>query len=545
MLPEGLSVTKQFSKRFVLDRGIYNFEKKIISLYGYHEYDENLLISYFGKNYKDSTILNFERDFRDRVVNNFWVVPSTDSLLVKTGEGNMFIFHPLRETLARIKFIDDEKIANFAFSPNNRFFVRVLLNQGIVEIRKTNSRVLQLSRSFPDSKIKLMAFTPSGKNLVLSDGNKIWNWDIEQDTVHQFSDFYISNKQTRAFDSGLYVHLLTSGKLIFQNFNLDNKANNKVIDLYTGQLEVLEKGTLFSRFFKSKGKMYFDDRFGTFTNLLDQEEIITFPQSINGIASMNFSPKGNLVGLIHGPYGEFTLWNVKQKRVVFSKTGIETLYKAEIDLADSLIALSSKNLIFILDAKSGAEKAIIPIETGSPRRIVLQFSYDSRYLFINCPHEGLVIIWDLLKRVALRNFSFKYDSGYLIGISQDNQFIYGAVDGSVFAYNQQGKELYRLQLKERDIDVEYFLNDHKIIVASNKGVIYQIDAQSGNLLKTIYLGNYQSWIAVDQDSQVETSYNAYKYIHYRTKGGGIGLFPEKKRSDKVSNFEFIPALLKH
>lgn len=527
-LPNGVQITKTFKQKFTPNRGVYNPEKKIVSIYGYHNYDENFLISYHGVNFKDSTILPIDLDFRDRQIDNIWVYPGTDSLLIKTGEGNTFVFKPLSKSLQRSTFIDAEKISNLTFSPDKQFFARALHDQGVVEIRRTSNKALLKKRSLPGSKILKMSFTPSGKNLVLTDGGKIWNWDIEQDTVLQFSDFFVNYKETRSYESAGYCHLLPSGKLVFLTVDLNYQRSYKTIDLITGQTEIFELTNTSNDHYQSHDKLYVENRMGSITSVFDQK-MIPFPLNISGISDVAFSNKSKHIGIIHEAQSTFTFWNVELQKIAFTRKLQEVYYKAEISYSDSLIALSSKKIVLLLHARTGKELKRIPVETGGSSQVRLKFSPDNRYLFINCPYEGIIILWDLLIGKEFKRFSFKNDSGHLIGVASSNQTFYGVVNGAVFAYNQEGKELYRVQLKERDIKIEYFPNDQKIIVASNKGIIYQIDAPTGTILHTIYLGNYQNWIAVDQNNQIRTSSSAARYVHYRTKQGAVGLLFGKNR----------------
>lgn len=538
ILPDKSVLVKNLSRSYTTRRYLHNAEKKIISVYVEHleRYIERSLISFHGANFQDSTIIrlgNFE--FKD-----LWAWPGTDSLLGKTENGAVYIFHALKKGQTFQPFVQERKIHNLAFSQDQQLVALSLKENGSVEIRRVKDKSLVLNRYFPTSGIVHLAFTPSGENLLLSDGYRIWNWDLKKDSILQFADFYEVNKY---YDSKSYVDVLTSGKVVFRIPTEDHKHTYKIANLYNGEINTLETARLYHQLYKSKYQIIVDGSNGNYLDLLNNQPI-KLPLWTNSINLIYPARKGNLWAVIRNNAKEFIWWDKDQDKVIFAKSPKVSFYRIAIDNRDSLIALSENNQVWLLDAKTGKEKAIIPIIADSPDRVIMKFSADSRYLFINSPFDGRIVIWDLRSNTLLRTIVLPYSGMEIFNVSTDNQYIYGLLDGWVLAYNLQGKELYRLDLKLRDVVAEYFPDDKMIVAVSNKGVFFQVDAPSGNLLKTLYLGQGDKWILTDQNKQFEASNNAAAYVHYRNKMGNVGYFPKPADSKKELAFEPFPALLK-
>lgn len=537
ILPNKKTVVKNLNRPYFTKRYLLNSEKKIISVYVEHleRYIERSLISFHGDNFQDSTIIHLGNyEFQ-----NLWVWPGTDSLLGRNRDQTFFLFHPLKKGQQLKPLFQGKKINSLAFSPDQQLFALAFQEDGAVEVRQIKGKVLSRRRHFPTSDIIHLAFTPSGENLLLSDGYRIWNWDLKKDTVLQFADFYEVNQANRdVYGSKNYVDVLASGKVVFRIPTEDNKHRYKIANLYNGEIKTIETDRQFHQLYKSKDQIIVDGSNGNYLDLLNNQPI-KLPLWTNEINLIYPARKSTLWAVIRKSRKEFNWWDWDQDKVIFAKSPKVSFYRIAIDNRDSLIALSENNQVWLLDVKTGKEKAIIPIIADSPDRVIMKFSADSRYLFINSPFEGRIVIWDLRSNTLLRTIVLPY-SMEMFSVSEDNQNIYGLVGPWVLAYNLQGKELYRLDLKMIDIVAEYFPAEKKIIAVSNKGVFFQVDAPSGNLLKTLYLGTMEKWISIDQNKQFETSSNAANYVHYRSKSGRIGYFSAQKNATS----EVFPALLK-
>lgn len=540
VFPDQSSLLRNLSFPFTTHRYLHNSEKNIISVYGEHygKYDFTKLVSFYGQNFSDSIEINvYNYKFE-----NLWAWPKEDSLVGKTKDGYLYLFHPLKKTQAFTALFQGKKINNLAFSPDQQLLAVAFQEDGAVEVRQVKGKVLSRRRHFPTSSIIHLVFTPTGENLLLSDGYRIWNWDLKKDSVSQSADFYEVNEATKSYDSRLYVHLFPSGKIVFKTPSDHSEYSYKIVDLYKGETSSQEVHGWYSSFYKINDKAILVGLNSEYFDLFNQQffKIPLWNGSIHKLASAR---KGNRWGLIKHDAKEFVWWDNDQGKAIFSKSPKVSFHVIAIDSRDSLIALGEKNQVWVLDAKTGKEKAIIPIVADSPERVIIKFSTDSHYLFIDSPIDGRITVWDLKMNVLLRTIALPYGGMEIFSISEDNQTIYGRLDSWVLAYNLQGKELYRLDLKMRDIVAEYFPADKKIIAVSNHGIVFQIDAPSGNLLKTLYLGTMEKWISIDQNKHFETSENAATYVHYRNKIGSLGHFSAQKPSSSALKPEAFPALL--
>ncbi len=230
---------------------------------------------------------------------------------------------------------------------------------------------------------------------MLSDGYRIWNWDLKKDTVLQFADFYEVNQATRyLYDSKNYVDVLASGKVVFRTPTEENKYTYKIANLYNGEIKTLETGRQYHRLYKSKDQIIVDGSNGNYLDLLNNQPI-KLPLWTNDINLIYPARKGTLWAVIRKSRKEFIWWDWEQDKVIFAKSPKVSFYCMAIDKRDSLIALSEKDQVWVLDAKTGKEKAIIPIIAANSERVIMKFSEDSRFLFINSPYEGRIVfgIW--------------------------------------------------------------------------------------------------------------------------------------------------------
>ena len=537
ILPNKKTLVKNLNRPYFTQRYLLNSEKNIISVYGerYGRYVERTLLSFHGNDFQDSTEIYLGiHEFKD-----FWVWPGTDSLLGKTKDKKLYLFHPLKKGQTFKPLFQGTKINALTFSPDQQFFAMAHQESGAVEIRQVKGKTLSVQRYFPSKEINHLAFTPSGENLLISDGHRIWNWDLKKDSIYQFADFYAVNQSNMSFDSRVYIHLFSSGKIVFKIPTEDHMETYKIVDLYKRETSFQEVDR-WSKLYKTNDRAIITGSTrGEYFDLFRQQHF-NIPLWNGFINKLCTSRDRNRWGMIKDDGKEFVWWDYAQAKAIFSKSPKASFSGLALDQRDSLLALVDKNHVVLLNTNTGREKALIPIFVEMPERVIMKFSADARYLFINSPYDGRITIWDLRSNALLRTIVLPYGGVEIFDISEDNQYIYGLVDSWLVAYNIQGKELYRLDFKLRDIVAAYFPLDKKIIVASNHGIIFQVDPLAGNLLKTVYLGQMGKWISIDQNKQFETSSNAANYVHYRSKSGRIGYFS----AQKTATSEVFPALLK-
>ncbi len=538
-LPNGTTLSRALNPSFVAYRYLFNAKRNLISVYGEFQAGRKVILSFHGTDYQDSIALNLNLNSKQYEFEDFWGWPGTDSLLGKNKNGEVFIFHPLKKDPIFRPFDSSRKINNLVFSPNQEVYALALKDNGAVEIRNVKDKSLVLKRYFATSRISKLVFTPSGENLLFSDGNIIWNWDLKADTVLQFGDFYEVNSN---YNTHTETNILPSGKIVLKIPTFEPGYSYKIVDLHQGLVHYKEAVSGFGNLVKKGDRFLLDGTEGNYLDLLTEQTFL-LPSWASPFWAVTPTYKGDRWAVIKNE-NELVMWDQNQGKVLFSKTGKSRFYQAVIDKRDSLIALNEKNQVLVLDAKTGQDKAIIPIKADSPYKLILKFSADSRYLFITNTDDIYITIWDMKSNSLFRKITMEYSDFFLFNATNDSQILFGLRARSLVAYNQQGKELYNLNLRVDGLTAEYFPADKLILVASRDGRIFQIDAQSGVLLKTLYLGKSHQWVSIDQKQQFETSKGAAHYVHYRTKAGGIGYFSDQKKSTEDAGSEPFPPLLK-
>lgn len=536
-LPNETILSRVLNPAFTAHRYLFNAKRNLISVYGEFQAGRKVMLSFHGAEYQNSIALDLNMNSKKYEFEDFWGWPATDSLLGKNNDGELFIFHPLKKDPLFRPFDSGRKINHLVFSPNQEVYALALKHNGAVEIRNVKDKSLILKRYFTSSRISKLVFTPSGENLLFSDGNIIWNWDLKADTVLQFGDFYEVNSNYKSYTT---INILSSGKIVLQIPTFESRYIYKIIDLHQGLTHYKEAG--FGSLVNTGDRILLGGAYGGYRDLLTEQAFLAQPWAPS-VKVLVPSRLGDQWAVIKNDY-DFAMWDQNQEKELFSKTVRSPLYQVVMDKRDSLIALGQAIQVLVLDAKTGQEKATIPIKTGSPYKLILKFSADSHYLFITNTEGSDITIWDLKSNSLFRNVSLQYSGFYLFNVTNDNQILFGLRAGSVVAYNLQGKELYNLDLGAPDLTAEYFPEDKLILAAAKDGRVFQIDAQSGTLLKTLHLGKCHQWVSIDQNQQFETSTGATQYVHYRTKTGGIGYFLEQKKSAEATESEPFPPLLK-
>lgn len=538
-LPNETILSRALNPSFTAHRYLFNAKRNLISVYGEFQAGRKVMLSFHGTDYQDSVALNLNLNSKKYEFEDFWGWPETDSLLGKNKNGEVFIFHPLKKDPIFRPFDSSRKINNLVFSPNQEVYALALKDNGAVEIRNVKDKSLVLKRYFTSSRIYKLVFTPSGENLLFSDGNIIWNWDLKADTVLQFGDFYEVNSN---YNTHTEINILPSGKIVLKIPTFEPGYIYKIVDLHQGLVHYKEAVSGFGNLVKKGDRFLLDGIEGNYLDLLTEQTFL-LPSWASPFWTVTPTYKGNRWAVIKNE-NELVMWDQNQEKVLFSKTGKSRFYQVVMDKRDSLIALNEKNQVLVLDAKTGQDKAIIPIKADSPYKLILKFSADSRYLFITNTDDIYITIWDMKSNSLFRKITMEYSDFFLFNATNDSQILFGLRARSLVAYNQQGKELYNLNLRVDGLNAEYFPADKLILVAAKDGRIFQIDAQSGVLLKTLYLGKCHQWVSIDQKHQVETSTGAAHYVHYRTKAGGIGYFLDQKKSAEVAESEPFPLLLR-
>ena len=529
ILPNGDFFEKPLPQNFGVNHIAFNADKGIVSFIGFLGYGNDAIISYYGKTYQDSLIINL-KPFRERwSLIQYWVLPGTDSLVAKNGDGRMVVFHPLNKTFSIRPFIDNTPLATLAFSQDGRIFARAILEKGTVEVWDNASRKLLAKRIFPGViNLTHLTFNQIGSHLVLSDGLNIWNWDLKQDSLHQFTNFRMQGARQ--------VHILPTGNVVFNNSLSSFREGLRLFNLYTGNNRAIPtEGFQSNEAFYLQDKILVKDRLGQYLDVLHPDDSYFFDgRAIKVILS---TIKGDFYGFIHGELGEFVWWDIKKAGVVFSKKEATPFFKMSLNSAETLIALNNKTHILIIDAITGLEKLRIPFISNDPRKLDLQFSGDSRFLFIN--EEEDVIVWNLGQNIQLNKFKLGPYSTRIIGATNEGQMVYVQTDNYVRGFDQRGKEVFSVEFNEGDFTSRYFPAEHKIIVVNFSGVLQRLDANTGDIEKTIYLGRGGTWITTDQEKKVQTSPTAANDVHVRTRDGQIAFLPKKPDT----TFATTPALL--
>lgn len=529
ILPNGEFFEKPLPQNFGVNHIAYNADKGIVSFIGFLGYNNDAIISYYGKAFQDSLILNL-KPFREKwSLTQYWVLPGTDSLLAKNSDGRMITFHPLNKRFSVRSFIDNTPLATLALSQDGQIFARSILGKGTVEVWDNAGRKLLAKRIFPGVvNLTHLAFNQTKTRLVLSDGLNIWNWDLQQDSLHQFTNFRMQGAER--------VQISPTGKVVFDNSLYSIRDELRLFDLFTGNNRAIRTEAYRSNeVFYVQDKILTKNQFDQYVNVLHPDDFYFFDGRV--IKAIISTVKGDFYGLIHDNSGEFTWWDAQKASVVFSKKGATPFFKMALNPAETLIALNNNSQILIINATTGLESLRIPFTSTDPRKIDLQFSGDSRFLFIN--EEEEVIVWDLKLNAQLNKFKVGPYSTRIIGATNEGQIVYVQTADYVRGFDQKGNELFSVEFNGGGFTSRYFPAEHKIIVANSSGVLHRLDANTGAIEKTVFLGKWGTWITTDQEKKVQTSANAASVVHTRTRDGEIAFLPKQSVTTPAPS----PALL--
>lgn len=409
---------------------------------------------------------------------------------------------------------EENKIKN-----HSKYYAKPWSYDGRVELWSIEGPKLLKFGDFPTKEISLIDFNEKGNLLLLSDGQKIWLWDWQLDTiVHTCSDFFTN------IDSYTQPYVMPSGAVFFVHLNKQypsDRAYLKRVDLSTGMAHFSSIEGVNPEGNKRGHKVLSVDYSNrAYVSVLDQLSY-PLPYTITYAKEVQATQFGRNLALITAGAERFIYWDAQNMREWYSINTKYKFYHFYIDEADQLLALIDATGINVHFLKSGELKLKIPYTCKDPSRLYLHFFPDNTRILINDSETQQVVIWDIEKNSEVLSFKPKLNFGRVIGVSIADQLIYTLSGRALITYDFSGAIVFYKVLVNRGIDAHYFPGQKKIIAAAASGVIYLINGLTGQLEKLIYLGGADKWLSKSQNGAVEASPDAIHYLHYLDKDGKI------------------------
>jgi eukaryotic-like serine/threonine-protein kinase len=211
-------------------------------------------------------------------------------------------------------------------------------------------------------------------------------------------------------------------------------------------------------------------------------------------------------------------WQFQNDLLIPASDWNQLLFGSTLELADGLLYLAGKNRFHVINAETGKELWVFPLETGKISDLI--FNNGIIYLVSVSNSGNYICAVDIQTRQQKwrSQHEFSIDTSILI---VENLLFFGSKNGNVYALNSEtGEVIWQFQTIENTLVTSLAFDSGVIYCGSKNGMLYAIEARTGEQKWKTYIGllelPFSSPIVADKIIYIETKNSIFHAINSET-----------------------------